>query len=83
MNPDAIGFVAYYPHGFGQPSIAGYVFGSSQAARAFRVATSFIDSKGVTHTPTIRIERDNVVVYVLRRRTDYKRKIQAALADLT
>jgi hypothetical protein len=82
VGPHVVGFLAYYPQGVGSPSVAAYVFDSRQPAQAFEVATTYLDASGQTHNPELRLQRNNVVVYVPRRRNDYRREVEAALAAL-
>lgn len=82
VGPHVVGFVAYYPQGVGSPSIAAYVFDSRRAAQAFEVATAYLGADGRTYNPELRLQRNNVVVYVPRRRSDYRHRVETALATL-
>lgn len=66
---------------YGAP-LEAMVFDSARAADAYEVANSIYNVKtGKTVTPTQRLQRANVVVYVIRK-GDYRRKAEAALAAL-
>jgi hypothetical protein len=65
---------------YGAP-VEATVFDSERAADAFQVPTGIYTKTGKSIRPTQRLQRANVVVYVIRT-GDYRRKTEEALDSL-